>query len=424
MNQFRTAEVAMWQSARRINVAVGAAICMLAVAVSPLGIRLATGRLDLSPRVNVLSIVFVVGLLTLAGALLTFGRPRRAFFHLLLWILPVVLLAVAEAGAVATRLADRIAPLEDMSILFNKDRWPAEMMSSGRRVVVNGLTLYSPFEAPDIRINELGLRTPSPSAKKPGERRIAVTGGSSAMGWRVPDADTIPVQLQRILRQRGFLNVTVYNLAIDSIEIGDELNLLKRFRDVYAIDQVVFYTGANDATSAYMAAAARADGFAGLFSGANQFELLKTAGRLHATLLGPSSDMVAKFDTDIIPRLATENSLRAGVSAADEYCRKFGLRCDFFLQPMLTLRSRPVGPEQRLAKSLSRVYPRYRELTTAMYRTVAGTAAAVHDGSDLFANSPEPYFFDVAHVNEAGNRYAAARIADTIEARLRVMPGK
>jgi hypothetical protein len=408
----------MWRSQQHSHLAAAAAICFVAAAVSPIGIRLATGRLDLSPRVNVLSMVLVVCLLTLAGALLASGRVRRAFFHLLMWMFPVALLAVAEAGAVATRFADRIAPIEDMSTLVNRDRWPAELMSSGRRVVVDGLTLYRPFEGAGVSINELGLRTPPPSPKKPGEWRIAITGGSCAMGWRVPDADTIAVQLQHLFRQRGHSNVTVYNFAIDSIELAQELNVLKRFREVYAIDHAIFYTGGNDATSAYVNAMAPADGFAGLLSGVNQFELLKVAGRLQAVLLGPPPGVLAKFDNDIIPKLAKANALRDGVIAADGYCRMLGLRCDFILQPMLTLRTQPVGPERRLSQSINRIYPRYRELTAAMYRTAVGAGATVRDGGNLFANSPEPYFFDVAHINEAGNRYAAAQIAASILANL------
>src|SRR5262249_9039780 len=144
-----------------------------------------------------------------------------------------------------------------------------------------------------ISINELGLRTPPPSPKSPGEWRIAVSGASAAFGWRVRDADTIPVQLQEVLRRRGHRNVSVYNFARERVTIAPELQVLQGFRERYGIAQVIFYTGANDATSAYMRTAAPLqDDLGGLMSGANAFELIKVAGRLQAKLLGPSSELL------------------------------------------------------------------------------------------------------------------------------------
>src|SRR5262245_47991913 len=51
----------------------------------------------------------------------------------------------------------------------------------------------------------------------------------------------------------------------------------------------------------------------------------------------------------------------------------------------------------------------YDELFTTMYRTAMSAGLPVHDSSDVFDQSAEPYFIDVAHLNEAGNRRLAAR---------------
>ena len=206
---------------------------------------------------------------------------------MLAWTFPLVLLAAIEIGAIAVHLADRIAPLEDLSILANKDRWPPNLMSAGRQVEKDGVWLYRRWRGDGISINELGLRTAMPSPKDAGEWQIAVSGGSAAWGWRVLDADTIPVQMQQILRKRGYSNVTVYNFAINSMAIAQELSVLKRFRDTYAIDHVVFYTGANNSTRSYMSEAVRQDRFGELLNGANAFELIKVAGRLKAKVFEP-----------------------------------------------------------------------------------------------------------------------------------------
>ena len=106
-----------------------------------------------------------------------------------------------------------------------------------------------------------------------------------------------------------------------------------------------------------MSVASPSDGFAGLIVGINAFELLKFAGRLRAS--HRSSDLIHKLDNQLLPSVASRNSLLDGLIAADEYCRASALRCDFVLQPVLFTRRAPAGPEVRLARTLRQVYPRY-----------------------------------------------------------------
>ena len=47
-------------------------------------------------------------------------------------------------------------------------------------------------------------------------------------GWRVLDADTIPAQLQGLIRVPG-KKVTVYNFGIEGATLERELALLRRF---------------------------------------------------------------------------------------------------------------------------------------------------------------------------------------------------
>jgi lysophospholipase L1-like esterase len=404
-------------SSRRIaDFATAGLIVALAVALSPIGIRLMTGRLDLSPRITVLSLTFSAFLLVLAAGVLSRRRMRVVIFCVLALSFPLVLLAALETAAIAFHLADRFAPLEDMSTLVNRSGWPAHLMSAGRKVEKDGLQLYRPWQGHEIIINELGLRTAPPTPKRSGEWRIAITGGSVAFGWRMRDADTIPVQVQERLHERGLTNVTVYNFGIDSAVVAEELKVLKRFRKLYDIDQVIFLTGTNDVTLNYMGVATPPDGFAGLIVGVNAFELLKFIGRLRAS--HPSSDLLQKLDNELLPSLARRNSLLDGLIAADEYCGVTGLRCDFVLQPVLLTRRAPIGPEIRLVRTLRDVYPRYDALFTTMYRTAESVGLAVHNSSDVFDQSADPYFVDVTHLNEAGNRRLAARIAEIALSRI------
>jgi lysophospholipase L1-like esterase len=398
-------------SPRRVaDFAIAGLIVVLAVTLSPIGIRLMTGRLDLSPRITVLSLTFSAFLLVLAAAVPSRGRMKVVIFYLLMLSFPLVLLAAIETAAIAFHLADRFAPLEDMSTLVNRSGWPAHFMSAGRKVEKDGLQLYRPWGGHEIIINELGLRTALPTPKRSGEWRIAITGGSVAFGWRMRDADTIPVRVQELFHGRSLSNVTIYNFGIDTAVVADELNLLKRFRKLYDIDQVIFLTGTNDVTLNYMSVASPSDGFAGLLVGINAFELLKFVGRLTAS--HASSDLLQRLDNELLPSVARRNSLLDGLIAADEYCRVSALRCDFVLQPVLLTRRAPIGPEIMLARTLRQVYPRYDALFTTMYRTAMSAGLPVHDSSDVFDQSAEAYFIDVTHLNEAGNRRLAARIAE------------
>lgn len=242
----------MARSGRLIEYFVAAGLAVATFVVSPIGIELLTGRADFSFRVTVVTATFDLFLLALIAAVLTRGRRRWVCFHVVAWIFPFALLAGAEAGALAIHLADLVAPLEDTSLLANKTPWPTHLLSnSSYYTTPEGFVLYRPWQGGGVSFNALGLRTTMPAPKAPNEWRVAVTGGSAAWGWHVVDADTIPVRLQEILRRDGHANVTVYNFAIGGATLKQELALLKHFRDIYAIDQVLFYTGGNVAYLSY-----------------------------------------------------------------------------------------------------------------------------------------------------------------------------
>jgi hypothetical protein len=394
------------------------AVVMFAVAISPIGIRVATGRPELAQRVNVISLTFVVVLLIFTGGLLAPKKARHAFFHLLAWSFPFALLAAVETGANYLQLADTVAPLQNLSILAHNGRVYPEQDFHVARVDGTGLGLYRPFRGDSITINEFGLRTAPPSPKRAGEWRIAVTGGSAAWGWRMADVDTIPVELQQILHRQGLTNVTIYNFAIEGQTIAEEFDVLRRFRELYSIDQVVSYTGANDATSSYVTETLYDLNVPMPLTDTGDFELIKTARRLHAMLFGPSKSVLAKLAA-AVSTLSQHNSLRNGVLGASQYCRAVDIYCDFVLQPMLLTRKMPRGQEIRITKTLNRIYPRYDAVIKTMYRSALNTGLPVDDMSDVFDQSVAPYFVDAVHVNEAGNRLVAERIAEIVAAELR-----
>ena len=393
-------------------IAVG--LAALAVVINPYSISILSGRVELNFRISLISLVIDGLLILFVAALLTRGRVRRTFFWLILLLFPLAIVCGLEAFAHVVRFADTVAPLSDMSVFRNRERYPAYFRSDMRSIAKeqDGVLLYRPWRGEDVAINALGLRAMLPTSKRPGEWRIAVTGGSAAWGFGVLDADTIPAQLENILRRGGHGNMSVYNFGIGGREIQHELALLKKFRDVYAIDQVVFYTGGNDVVYSYMRQFGPSEDTFQL----DTWELVKTAQRVHAQLFPTSKGMLDRLDADILPRLRKVNPLRVGILAADDYCHRTGLRCDFVLQPMLATRRTASGKELEMQKTLLGLYPRLDVAAIQMYADAMALNPihAVHDFSGMFDQTTEHFYADPIHVNEAGNHTVAEHLASTI----------
>jgi lysophospholipase L1-like esterase len=348
-----------------------------------------------------------VFLLVWIGAILTQGRRRRFFFHLLVWTLPLVLLVGLEALARSVRLPEHILPIADNSVLRGKGRTLDYFLGDARTLPADpGWRLYRPHNADGIFINELGLRTAAPKAKASGEWRVAISGGSTVWGWRVLDVDTIPENVQRLLPPTA-RKITVYNFGIEGATLEAELLTLKRFREIYAIDEVLFYTGSNDVLKIYWEATTGRPAFDKFI--ASGFELAKAARRVNALLKGVNSSYLAEFERDKLPGILQHNPLRRSVVAAEDYCRSAELDCVFAFQPTLVTRKNHPSGEATIAKTYDILFPAMALLTQQMYRDAmtAGPAGRMYDLTDVFDHQTSAFFTDHVHVNEDGNRVVA-----------------
>jgi lysophospholipase L1-like esterase len=378
-----------------------AAIVALAVAVNLVAIL--AGYIEFTFRPLLLTSTFDVFLLLVGGALLARGRGRRWLHTLIACVLPFALLAGLEAIAGAVQLSQRISLTQDYSIIKRGSNWGPSMNHLAAEK--DGFRLYRPWTGNGVTINDLGLRTVLPTPKSPGEHRIAVTGGSVAWGFRLADDDTIPSLLQATLHRSGHNEITVYNFAIEGATLASELALLKHFKDIYGVDQVVFFTGINDVYSEYFAASNRRPLDASKFlKYVAVFELYKTIDRIQNSWSETPPARMAQIDA-LISTKAGKNQLVDGVVAANEFCREVGLRCDFVLQPLTVARRSSKGTEAKLAQTYSRLYPGVGVLAAQMYHDALnlGLTDQVHDLTAVFDNSPQQVFIDGGHVNEAGN---------------------
>jgi hypothetical protein len=395
---------------------LGIAIILLATAVSPLVLKLFSGRDSLPLRVNLSSGLLCLFLFLVGLAALIPGKTRQSLFVCLAIAAPIVLIAAFELLAIKLHLADRVLRIEDYSVLSNYARFPAaHFMSESSWVPDTYPKRYKPFKNPDVRINELGLRTEMPKGKSSNEWRVALTGGSTVWGAAVIDAETIPAQLQSLLRERG-INATILNFGMPGAQISDELALLKESRNLYQIDRVVFYTGGNDTIFSYRNELQKELGGVEGQSIIASFELFRTFNRLWMKLIGPSEYLLARIDRVVLPHLERYNSLRDGILAADKYCSALAMRCDFVLQPVLVTRKALPRNEREMRDALELLYPRIESAVRRMYAgaIAAGPTNRVHDCSDALDAIQVPLYFDIIHVNERGNRSIAEQLVSSL----------
>jgi len=340
----------MIRNHRTLDYLVAAALGAVAFAFSPLAVILTKGYVGLNLRAVVMTLALDVFLLVWIGAILTQGRWRRFFFHLIVWTLPLVLLAGLEALARAVRLPEQILPIADESVLRGNGRTLDYFLGDARTVPADpGWRLYRPHNADGIFINDLGLRTAMPTPKSAGEWRVAVSGGSTVWGWRVLDIDTIPENIQRLLPHTA-RKITVYNFGIEGATLEAELLTLKRFREVYALDEVLFYTGSNDVLKVYWEVTGGRGEFENFIASGS--ELARAARRVNALLEGVNASSLVRFESDKLPGIVQDNPLRRGVVAAEGYCRSAKLDCAFVFQPTPSCGRGEVG--QKLRYPLSR----------------------------------------------------------------------
>jgi hypothetical protein len=399
---------ATMRTSRVLDYLVAAVLAVVAFAYSPLALLLTKGYAGLNLRAVLMTLALDVFLLVLIGAILTQGRRRRFFFHLMMWTLPLALLDGLEALAHSARLADRIMPISDDSVLRGKGRTLDYFLGDARTAPANpGWRLYFPRNADGIFINELGLRTAMPTAKSAGEWRVAISGGSTVWGWRVLDVDTIPENVQRLLPQTA-RKITVYNFGIEGATLEAELLTLRRFREIYALDEVLFYTGSNDVLKSHWETTTGGRGEFDNFI-ASGFELAKAARRVNALLEGVNPSSLARFESETVPGIVKNNPLRRGVVAAQDYCRSAELECVFVLQPTLVTRKNHPAGEAKLAKTYDILFPGMATLTRQMYRDAmkVGPGDRMYDLTGVFDDRASAFFTDHIHVNEDANRLVA-----------------
>lgn len=299
-----------------------------------------------------------------------------------------------------------------------------------------------PFDGDLINVEQTGLRRTRGNSQHSDPLQVWVFGGSTIWGWGVPDEQTIPSHLARLLNETWEVDSQVWNYGEDGfVSTQEVIQLLRVLQSGRRPDVVVFYDGANDATAAALwpsvpgthhnlsSIRSKLEGTGPSWSERARSLGLFRVARYALRQLGKDADSTPLAapanvrDEDSLARQALDVWLenRQIVVALG---RTYGFVPVFTFQPILGSTGKPLDEsEQRLlATSMTRstgpgllVHERMRELLSHDLANGNETLTAVYDMSDVFQAVNEPLYLDWAHVSGDGNRIVAKRILDILQ---------
>ncbi len=286
------------------------------------------------------------------------------------------------------------------------------------------LYLYRRARSKHYNINSLGFRGGEVKSKKKNAFRVAVLGGSTVFGVLQSDVQTIPSFLEKRLRQiYPDRDVQVYNLGIEGYTFQREIALIRHLEARIDPDLVIFYHGWND-----MSMACRID-YKDLvpFSGDDEayFARAQRGDSLQKAIMGMSGRIWNKMAGRAWWKSGPPNLGARKALFVDKYLQylrevkahfaKKSVTVLVVLQPALATRTNATPRERELADSVRFDYPGNLDFINMC---IAGLRASdefkngeLHDISGIFDEYPGELYRDQVHINDAGNKIVAERLA-------------
>lgn len=370
-----------------------------------------------------------VALLGAAAVLGTLGFSRVLGVQVKAAVMWLILLSVPLAPFVLMELLFTLQGMRHYATHYHPDDYAesqmVERMDQGRHLNDGSGRVYRPFTSASYNVNSFGFRTREPGTKHPDEWRIGVLGGSTIWGTSVVDSETIPNLLEVRLRAVYGDRVTVYNFGVENSHLADEIEVVKKYRTTFALDQVVFYDGGNDTAWAYnhVLRPERPDGGAGMVADTPMnrvsFAIRRTNTYrvLNSLFLHAFPVRTAPMSPQDYGRLVSSEAATylGTMRTADTYCRDLGLTCAFFLQPMLDEKPMRTRDEQNFIQSREDEFPGFAKFRRDfMAEVLAGAGSMATDMEWALKDVSEPTFTDNIHLNRYGNRRMAEVIAESL----------
>ncbi len=367
-----------------------------------------------------------------------FRDPARAYRTAAVLLLNTLVLAVVLELAATGIYRLRAGATHRMSgSRADPDRPIAELMRANYAMYVVWREL--PHTAPDFTIGEDRRRIVTGASEDPDAYEVFMFGGSTMIGWCVPDSLTIPSIMQRRLSSSMSVPVRVVNFGQQAFVSTQELIELElQLQDGRRPDLVVFYDGINDTFAALQTGIPGAhqnlDDIAGRFAGSESVISFWEALAGRSNLVGLARELIDKGGAvDSLPTLTGGGietdfeSLSAGiVSVYAENCRmatalgaEYGFECAFFWQPYLGsgegAGAQP-GVEERVEEVMDEALS---SLLEATYSRASGLETSIPGFEDisgcLDGCTGEPFAFcDFCHIDAEGNTVVAETMIESL----------
>ncbi len=296
-----------------------------------------------------------------------------------------------------------------------------------------------------VHHNELGMRGELPSEKKENEYRILVFGGSTVYNGE-PLSNSIPLQIEHHLKEKGLKEAKVYNWGVVSVNSAQQLILFLTYGLDYNPDFVIFYQGNNE-FQPYLYDPRPNYPFNYLvYQGAiESFQnnvLTLSAPQLFGLLLRKSKVIDEIFKENVKELILDKQKIKEGANYGSEKWKEEIIRnyinniekasiisegkdIEFaaFHQPIIYFKNNLTEKEEKLSKSVGLLLAGFPEFIKEVYPeagrnleqlSLKYSSFSYKDIKDIFANDSNEYFRDFVHVNSEGNDIIAKKIADEI----------
>jgi len=273
-------------------------------------------------------------------------------------------------------------------------------------------------------------------------RRILMFGGSTLFSQEVPDWETIPSHIQRLVNNSVSLkNYIVHNYGMVSLTVGQQKDLLKKI-SIKKDDIVIFYGGVNDIY--YLVYNGYKDGWKpGKPSFRPIVRLTWYQKLMHFLYLRFSNYSAAikifmdVYDRNIPFTIADtkifQNNLNQAVDSyfdaivsSYEYVTAHGGYFFHFLQPNIFTLSKNSDYEKELIKNYLQTPPGIEKAFKSSYpemikatnklRNVGIKSYNISDVLDERSNDEE-YYLDFCHINHTANKIIANKIFEIISSK-------
>jgi lysophospholipase L1-like esterase len=344
-------------------------------------------------------------------------------------------------------------PREKVSYYSSQDwaeqYWYEHRLSSTQRYYPYVGWRRDHFKGKTIEIDENGVRaTPGADCSSANSFKVFAFGGSTLWGTGSPDWGTIPAYLQAVLQKLRNGPVCVVNFGESGyVSTQGVIALLMQLKSGNVPNLVVFYDGPPDIYAAYQSGRAGVhqnfDAIAARFESrqnppppptlvdwlrsTHSYSLIENMINKLTIVKPEQGEPTAKlvtYETMGIDVATLSGLIVQGYftnyKIVSALAQKYGFKSFFFLQPIVSMGSKPLTGEEQEIKDGLKMNHGLNKLYTSVYQAIELESPKyqnVHSMAHIFDGYNSLLWIDELHVTPLGNQLIAQKMLDIIKAR-------